>query len=110
MRLRWTDHFFFEMDALTKSSCWHDEKIVRFSIFALFLHVNSAFYALERNMHQFLPIFVQHGDRRLAVPEGTTPSQTHPVPQPPQNDVFGCGTSKNIILGRLRGGVSLGEG
>ena len=33
--------------------------------------------------------------------------QANPAPQPPQNDVFGSGTSKNIILGWLGGGVSL---
>ena len=97
--------FFLEMDALTKSSCRHDEKIVRFSFSTLFLHVNSTFS--ERKTTNFPLFLCNRGDGRLAVPEDTNPP-ANPA-QPPQDDVFGCGTSKNIILGRLGAGVSWGE-
>ena len=103
--------FFFEMLASTKSFSCPDEKIVRFLGGTLFLLGNRAFSALERNMHHFLPIFEDHGGRPAGGARGYYPlPRANPAPQPPQNDVFGSATSKNIILGRLGGGVSSGEG
>ena len=77
--------FFLENLVSTKSRCGHDAKIVRFLGHPLFLHVNSVFFALERNMHQFLTIFVQHGDGQRVVPEGTTSSpKLTPPPTAPK--------------------------
>ena len=99
------------MLASIKSFVCPDEKIVRFLVPALFLLENSAFYALERNMHYFLPIFVRTRGRPAGGARGYYPlPQANTAPQPPQNDVSGCARPRNIILGWLGGGVSLGEG
>ena len=79
------------MLAPTKSRCGHIEKIVQFLGIPLFLLVKSAFFTLDRNMHQILTILVQHGDGRLAVPEGATPSpELTPPPNHPKMMFFGC--------------------
>jgi len=77
--------FFFEMLASTKSFSGPDEKIVRFLGCTLFLHVNSAFSALERKTTIFSLFLCVHGDGRLAVPEGTTlPPKLTPPPNHPK--------------------------
>ena len=59
---------------------------------------------------KILPILVQHGDGRLAVPAVTTPSPKFtPPPNCPKMMFFGCARLNNSILGRLGRG-ELGGG
>ena len=72
--------FFLEMLVFRSRSEPPDEKIVRFFVLALFLHVNSAFYALERKTTNFSLFSRPTGDGPR--PRAARPHP--PLPGPPR--------------------------
>ena len=99
------------MLASTKSFCAHDEKIVQFLGYPLFLLAKSAFYALERKTTIFSLFLCVHGDGRLAVPEGTTlPPELTTPPNHPKMMFLDVADPKTSFWGGWGAGLAWGEG